>query len=950
MPTLKQLTCHVEWPISKTPFREYGVSYGDGVVESHIAIPPGPTPFAISLKSKGFISSGLAMFVYIDGVYQCNRNRSNLKISETPGDIAQETATVEFRVRQKEERLPNGEWIGRPWRFEPLNIVHSPTADNPGLQSHFDDLGTIHVLVLRCFPASLGKGDSLSDTISDGSRSPESATSPMPGDEREGIVRPIFGGPRLQKVGDKGESMLQTKVLYDGPSDKPNSPSILNGRLTSYARVSNTDGPSPGHYEPKHKYRYRNRASLGGSWKQSKGNPDRRIPTRHPKIDEDLAQDYQNEFRRGRRASSLSANLMQGPSGDIWNSQNFQVPFGSGREPAADSRRLQSQGRYSSAAPSIVVNINTVPSFHSQPTSDTNNARHRDRVTENGNSNDGCYIISNGQRVQNGGGWHRQESPDREDGQRSNRNVVGMKEAENRKMGPKPMGNKNHKSKQTLDGWGTDNHQGASQVEESDGRGHNSFERGTCDSKAGSGWEPNNSRDNTGSEVEAEWTSGNPQEDRAKHTDWEEDHNQNDSPWKADDTWSTSDLQTNNRFENDSNWGQGDTQNDQAKTDDWFNNSAQFTDDLNKDNNGNRDGTEKQDSDQTNTWTAQSPKEISEETIGGNDTWNTKQSANTNEEIPWPSNSYEQTQENIPQSQPDWQTEPRETRMNFETEQKGQQVQCQQFQFKNFTPDPVQIFVSPMTERTASGEPSLYTVPSYIAESRSLSHQVQLGCSAEYIHRTRRPTYIDTLDEPYAKFVFKYRLKEAIERNFGITIQRDIDEEIRRLESVPKSEIITRLLRAERFLNEHNTCFPSHQDNNSKIVTKKAQKPVGERLLRIQQLYTILWRLQEPSHFNAAAHEGLQHKTQKGQQPAEREKHSPVIQTASANQDQNMNFQVDDWTSKTGQTSHHTRTGDQSSGNGHNHSIDTVRSTNQYSDWECSDSEKQVSSTESAEW
>lgn len=122
MPTLKQLTCHVEWPISKTPFREYGVSYGDGVVESHIAIPPGSTPFAISLKSKGFISSGLAMFVYIDGVYQCNRNISNLKFSETPGDITQETATVEFRVRQREERLPNGEWIGRPWRFEPLNI------------------------------------------------------------------------------------------------------------------------------------------------------------------------------------------------------------------------------------------------------------------------------------------------------------------------------------------------------------------------------------------------------------------------------------------------------------------------------------------------------------------------------------------------------------------------------------------------------------------------------------------------------------------------------------------------------------------------------------------------------------------------------------------------------------------------------------------------------------
>jgi len=128
MPTLKQLTCHVEWPISKTPFREYGISYGDGVVESYIAIPPGSTPFAISLKSKGFISSGLAMFVYIDGVYQCNRNRSNLKFVAPPGDVMQAPATVEFRVRQKEERLPNGDWIGRPWRFEPLNIGEFPAT------------------------------------------------------------------------------------------------------------------------------------------------------------------------------------------------------------------------------------------------------------------------------------------------------------------------------------------------------------------------------------------------------------------------------------------------------------------------------------------------------------------------------------------------------------------------------------------------------------------------------------------------------------------------------------------------------------------------------------------------------------------------------------------------------------------------------------------------------
>lgn len=122
MPTLNHLTCHVEWPTSNIPFQEYGISYGNGVVESHIAVPPSSTPFAISLQSTSFISSGLAVFVYIDGVYQCNRNRCDLK-SPKRTDNPNDTGTmVEFRVRQKEVFLPNGDWIGRPWKFEPLEL------------------------------------------------------------------------------------------------------------------------------------------------------------------------------------------------------------------------------------------------------------------------------------------------------------------------------------------------------------------------------------------------------------------------------------------------------------------------------------------------------------------------------------------------------------------------------------------------------------------------------------------------------------------------------------------------------------------------------------------------------------------------------------------------------------------------------------------------------------
>lgn len=62
------------------------------------------------------------MFVFVDGVYQCNRNRDNLSYSLDPGANVTEMSEVVFRVRQKEEQLPDGTWIGKPWRFEPLRI------------------------------------------------------------------------------------------------------------------------------------------------------------------------------------------------------------------------------------------------------------------------------------------------------------------------------------------------------------------------------------------------------------------------------------------------------------------------------------------------------------------------------------------------------------------------------------------------------------------------------------------------------------------------------------------------------------------------------------------------------------------------------------------------------------------------------------------------------------
>lgn len=122
MPTLKQLTCNIEWAATGTPLSEYCTSYLDGYVQTYVEVPEIPVSFAIHLTSDGYIAPGLAMFVYIDGEYQCNRNRNNLKKFSKKTNKPRE---IDFRVRQKEIILANGSFIGKQWSFQTVKIGKS---------------------------------------------------------------------------------------------------------------------------------------------------------------------------------------------------------------------------------------------------------------------------------------------------------------------------------------------------------------------------------------------------------------------------------------------------------------------------------------------------------------------------------------------------------------------------------------------------------------------------------------------------------------------------------------------------------------------------------------------------------------------------------------------------------------------------------------------------------
>jgi hypothetical protein len=120
MPALRDLACTVQWAGTGAIFPEYGTQYGDGVVETFIAVPNHPQGFTIRLKSRKFIAEGLAMVVFIDGNYQCNRNRVNLRPAGK--DIPEDQSKIDFLVRQKEKPLGDGTYMGREWRFDSCHL------------------------------------------------------------------------------------------------------------------------------------------------------------------------------------------------------------------------------------------------------------------------------------------------------------------------------------------------------------------------------------------------------------------------------------------------------------------------------------------------------------------------------------------------------------------------------------------------------------------------------------------------------------------------------------------------------------------------------------------------------------------------------------------------------------------------------------------------------------
>ena len=105
-----------------------------------------------------------------------------------------------------------------------------------------------------------------------------------------------------------------------------------------------------------------------------------------------------------------------------------------------------------------------------------------------------------------------------------------------------------------------------------------------------------------------------------------------------------------------------------------------------------------------------------------------------------------------------------------------------------------------------------------VAEVHSSVHGVGLPSPTEYIHKTSVPHYMDTVDDPYAHFVFYYREMAVISKMCGLTIDETKGELQDRLASLTKDELI-HLLVEER--------LAASEVADEKLTMKTSQDSAG---------------------------------------------------------------------------------------------------------------------------
>lgn len=121
-------------------------------------------------------------------------------------------------------------------------------------------------------------------------------------------------------------------------------------------------------------------------------------------------------------------------------------------------------------------------------------------------------------------------------------------------------------------------------------------------------------------------------------------------------------------------------------------------------------------------------------------------------------------------------------------------------------------------------EEPIYSIPAEVAQRNMMSHQVRPGRPAAYTHKRNKPKYMDTHEQPYAVFLFKYRDKAIIERMLKTSITEPVVDEKARLASLSKQELIDELVKTKSKLS----LVESSDSSGQATFVKKLDEKLGK--------------------------------------------------------------------------------------------------------------------------
>ena len=849
MPTLKQLTCNVECEDSTIPLQEYQIAYSDGYVTTYIAVPDEPAPFSIHLRSDGYIAPGLAMFVYVDGLYQCNRNRQNLKVANEATDKSQ--TETDFRVRQKEQMLWDGTFTGRPWLFtrvnvgtssrnrsNPLGTDVSPTGSdssiNPDERAPHDGayVGTIEVVVLRCYAfdgitRSISTATTLVNPESSSSaedEGPDRATLPAAATADKQADPNSRNGPK-SKTNGKAKTKIKRRMFgLDGSWDVSGpfkSPSREQKKVqqdpwdnwtmppTAAEEPSNKSwgDPLPTIDEPKTGNVELMSASEGiyhpvTGTKKAGSQVGSQASARRNSLQGSTQAELQTGLQSGSHRRASQAGSENGNRKDSLHNMSQQIPGATGqpdstavhlRGGGSGSQSIRSRHTTGRDSPLVVNNSIVYNGVGSPPPLSSGPPPARDfwaNMEANQLAKSAPKAISKPARKANGWGGGKVDSWNA-----GGSEMPGAWETSNQvQKNEDTWGGSNNQAQADNDAWGGDVQDGSAEegthngdTFDNDGKDFGWGQQKDDAIKKGDNW------NNPGDQVNADGNSCG---------GFDEDNEQ-------DDNWANNDT---SHGAHGVAWDSGNASNSQ-QNDAWTANTAEpaptavavaprnsvkgSKSQIPKATsaNGSKAGSISKPSSIKPPATSNKPKPKS--SLWG---WFNSSSKKTPETVGNANQASGPNTWGLPSNESKKKASP------MPVAAAGEEAQ-DQHSFSILTPPEAKPYWSnwkdPNTlkdptandERAAPTEGPLYKIPRDLAERNQTSHQVRPGVPAKYSHKVSKPKYMDSHEHPYAVFVFQYRDKDTIEQMLNTPVVEPEVDEKQRLSRLPKAQLVDELIR-----------------------------------------------------------------------------------------------------------------------------------------------------------